>query len=229
MKTFIFCLLIGAVAFMTGCVSSRQVIVYAFTTDAGRRLTAAAQAKQMRCALGNGGYHEWGGVRAGEKPVNLAFIETLLRDALHINGYEGLRRGDAPDLVIVFHWGCLNPQRGLSLSHGNLVMNEDQMLDLVGAAALLSNPNSILLHSLIEAAAEERYFFIVSAYIPPPTGEAMTQLLWRTQTSVPLAGLTQEEAFPILIAAGALHYGRETVVPEFITLDDERIRAVASR
>jgi len=213
-----------AVALMNGCVSSRQVIVYSFLTDGGRGFTMPSQEKPARCALGSGGYHEWGGVRAGEKPVTLAFVEPLVRTALRMNGYVGLRQGESPELVVLFHWGCLRPEpSGLSTGHFDVVMNQDHMLDLVGVRALASNNDRILQSALTEAASEERYFLIVSAYAPPNSGEELTQLLWRTQCSLPLAGLSQDQAFPILAAAGAIHLGRETKVPDFITLDVEQV------
>lgn len=224
MKTMISCLVLVAAALMNGCASSRQVVVYSFLTDAGRGLTAPVQEKPVRCALGSGGYHEWGGVRAGEKPVTLAFVEPLVRAALRVNGYTGLRQGESPELVVVLHWGCLRPElRRLPARHFDAVVNQDHMLDLVGARALASNPDRILQSALIEAADEERYFLIVSAYAPPNSGEELTRLLWRTQCSLPLAGLSQEQALPILAAAGAIYFGRETVVPDFVTLDVERI------
>jgi hypothetical protein len=224
MKTMISCLMLIAVALMNGCVSSRQVIVYSFLTDAGRGLTTPRQEKPARCALGSGGYHEWGGVRAGEKPVTLAFVDPLVRAALRMNGYIGLRQGESPELVVLFHWGCLRPEpRGLSTGRFDVMINQDHMLDLVGARALASKPNRILQSALIEAASEERYFLIMSAYAPPNSGEELNQLLWRTQCSLPLAGTSQDRAFPILAAAGALHLGRETNVPDFITLDVEQV------
>ena len=225
MKTMISCLVLLAAALMNGCASSCQVIVYSFLTDPGRGLITPSQDKPTRCALESGGYHEWGGVRAGEKPVTLAFVEPMVRAALQVNGYVGLRQGgESPELVVVFHWGCLRPElRGLPARDFDAVLTQDHMLDLVGARALATNYDRILQSALIEAAAEERYFLIVSAYAPPKSGEEMTQLLWRTQCSLPLAGLSQDQAFPILAAAGAFHFGRETKVPDFITLDVERI------
>lgn len=224
------CLVLTAASMMNGCASSRQVIVYSYLTGGGRGLNLPSQEKPARCALGSGGYHEWGGIRAGEKPVTLAFIEPLVRSALQMTGYAGLRHGELPELVVVFHWGCLRPDpRGLSTSRFDVVLNQDDMLDLVGARALASTHDRVLQSALIEAAAEERYFLIVSAYAPPNSGDELTRLLWRTQCSLPLAGLSQDQAFPILAAAGAIHFGRETAVPDFVTLDVERVLRNAAR
>lgn len=230
MRTIISCLLLGAAALMSGCASSRQIIVYSFFTDAGRGLAAPTQEKPARYALGSGGYHEWGGIRAGEKPVTLAFVEPLVRAALRINAYTGLRTGESPELVLVFHWGCLRPEpRGLPTGAFDVILNQHHLLDLVGAGTLVAHPDPVLRSALTEAAAEERYFLIVSAYDPPATGEDPTRLVWRTQCSLPLNGLSQEQAFPILAAAGAGHFGRETRVPDFVTLDVEQVLREASR
>jgi hypothetical protein len=154
----------------------------------------------------------------------------LVRAALRLNGYAGLRHGEAPELIVVFHWGCLRPDsRGSGVGPFGVVLNQGDMLELVGGRALVSNSDRILQSALIDAAADERYFLIVSAYEPPNSGEELSRLLWRTQCSLPSDGLSQEQALPILAAAGAVHFGRETVVPDFVTLDVERMLRDAVR
>ena len=223
-------LVLAAAILMNGCASSRQVIVYSFLTDAGRSLTTPSDEKPARCALGSGGYHEWGGFRAGEKPATLGIIEPLVRAALRMNGYAGMQHGESPDLIVIFHWGCMRPEmRGLGTGPADVALNYHDMLDLVGVRALGSVNDRILQSALLEAAADERYFLIVSAYAPPSSGEKLTQLLWRTQCSLPLAGIDQERAFAVLAAAGSVHFGRETNVPDFVTLDVERVLREAIR
>ena len=232
MKTILPSLALIAATLMNGCASSRQVIVYSFLTDSGRALVPPSREQPIRCALGSGGYHEWGGASGGEQPVTLAFVDPLIRDALLINGYAGMRRGDSPELVIVFHWGCLRPElRGLPTGIADAVLNQEDMLDLVGSRALaeMDHDRATLRSALFQAAAEARYFLIVSAYAPPNSREKVTELLWRTQCSIGLAGLSQQQAFSVLAAAGAVHFGRETKVPAFVTLDVERIVGSAAR
>lgn len=204
---------------------AQQVVVYSFLTDAGLALAPPKTEKPARYALGNGGYQEWGGVRAGEKPTKLTAIEPLVRAALRLNRYEGLRVGETPDLVIEFHWGCMRPDvsgRGPINAIVNAIVNLPDMLDLVGGRSLESNPNRWLRQALIEAAMEERYFLILSAFEPFDYSRNRKTLLWRTQISIPIATLTQDQAFPILVGCGAPLFGRPTLEPKFISVDVER-------
>ena len=208
--------------------ATQQVVVYSFVTDAGRHLAWPAAAHPARFALGSGGYHEWGGVRAGEKPMQLAEIEPLVRAALGVNAYEGLRPGEDPDLVIEFYWGCMRPDAtGVSRRGYGAVVNLPDLLDLVGGRVLESTSNRILRDAVIEAALEERYFLILSAFAPGEYARKRKILLWRTQISVPISALTQKQCFPILAACGAPHFGRMTPEPRFIDVDVEgTLRAV---
>lgn len=232
MKSYLSRFMAVALATVTaGFSAPREIVVYSFLSDLGHKLVPPTLERPARCALGSGGYHEWGGVRAGEKPTKLAQIDPIVRAALRINSYEGLRAGESPDLVIVFHWGCIRPEAsGLSRGRYDVVVNQLDMLDLVGGRVLENNNDRILRSALIDAAAEERYFLIVSAFEPAAYARDTKILLWRTQVSVPLPGITQEQAFPILAATGGTHFGRETSESRFITIDiEETLRAAMQR
>jgi hypothetical protein len=98
--------------------ASQQVVVYSFVTDAGCKFASPTKERPARCALGSGGYREWGGIRAGETPTRLEQIDPLVRAALQLNAYEPLRRNETPDIVLVFHWGCMRPDpSGLGNPH----------------------------------------------------------------------------------------------------------------
>jgi hypothetical protein len=209
---------------------SREVVVYSFLTVAGRDLVPSTTEHPTRCLLGSGGYHEWGGIRAGEKPATLEQIDPLVRAALRVNGYDCLQSGEVADVVVVFQWGCLRPDRsGISNRGHDEVVNQLNLLDLVGGRVLTDGRNRALRSALIDAAAEERYFLIVSAFEPTSYAQKVRTLLWRTQCSVPIPGISQAQAFPILAGAGAAYFGRETPLPEFIALDVAKtLRAAAS-
>lgn len=210
--------------------ASPEIVVYSFFTANGRELTRSAPERPTRCLLGSGGYHEWGGVSAGEKPATLEQVDPLVRAALRVNGYEGLRAGETPDIVVVFQWGCLRPDRsGISSRGRDEVVNQLDLLDLVGGRVLADGKNRALRSALIDAAAEERYFLIVSAFEPATYARKTRILLWRTQCSVPTPGISQAQAFPILAGAGAAYLGRETPLPEFIALDVAKTLRAAAR
>jgi hypothetical protein len=230
MKIYIYLFMAATwMASTSGFCASRETIVYSFITDAGRSLVPPTQERPVRCLLGSGGYHEWGGIRAGEKPAKLEQIDPLIRAALRVNAYAALRVGETADVVVVFHWGCMRPNVNV-LGSGRYegVVNQHDLLDLVGGRVLAATNDRILRAALIDAASEERYFLIVSCFEPSSYARRTKTLLWRTQSSVPIPGITQEQAFPILAAAGAIHFGRDTPLPQFITLDVEQaLRAAA--
>jgi hypothetical protein len=218
---------------LVGFAASREVVVYSFLTDAGRDFGRTISNRPLRGRLGSGGYHEWGAVRAGEKPVTLEQIEPWIHLALQVNAIEPLRAGEAADIVVIFHWGCMRPDAGWPRKgRFDAVVNQLDMLDLVGGRALENTSSRILRQAIIEAASEERYFLIVSAFEPTSYARNTNLLLWRTQVSLPSPGISQLDSFSILAAAGAALYGREMDGPRFVSIDVEkalRITAQATR
>jgi hypothetical protein len=222
MKSILGLLAVASLLSSSGLTATREVVVYSFLTDTGRALAPTMSDRPVRCRLGSGGYHEWGGIRAGEKPVTLEQIEPWLRRALQVNSIEPLRVGEAADIVVVFHWGCIRPDGWPRKGRIDLVLNQLDMLDLVGGRVLENTSSRILRQSIVEAASEERYFLIVSAFEPASYARNTNLLLWRTQISLPSPGISQLDAFPILAAAGAAFCGRETDLPRFVSIDVEK-------
>jgi hypothetical protein len=138
----------------------------------------------------------------------------------------GLRLWVHPVIVIVVHWGCMRPDTS---GRRGAIVNLDDMLDLVGGRALAASDHGILRKALLEAAAVERYFLILSAYEPAAYARDRKVLLWRTQISTPIGTLMQPEAFPVLAACGAAHYGRPTPEPRFISVDAKNVVRAAQR
>jgi hypothetical protein len=205
---------------LRGAPDERQVVVYSFVTDAGRHLTPPTSERPTRCRMVSGGYQEWGMPRAGEEPLPLEELDPLMRQAFQARSYEPMRIGAAADLVLIFHWGCMRPESEL-LPNPRMELPGRQlnMLDLVGGQSLAIANDRLTQTAIVEAAAEERYFLIVSAFVVSPADRETRTLVWRTQISVPLAGLTQAQAFPILAATGAGQFGQETPTPQFVTVD----------
>ena len=203
--------------------------MYSFLTNAGRDFLPTISDRPVRCRLGNGGYHEWGGIRAGEKPVKLGEIDPWIRAALRVNSFAPLRVDETADIVVVFQWGCMRPEAGWrGRGAVNSILNYEDMLDLVGGRVLENTNDRTLRQAIIEAALEERYFLIVSAFEPSSYARNTSVLLWRTQISMPSPGVNQSEAFPILAAAGAALYGRETDMPRFVSIDvGKTLRTIA--
>src|SRR5688572_5791807 len=122
---------------ISGYSAANQIVVYSFVTHAGRNIASPTKERPARCALGSGGYREWGGIRAGERPIRLDQIDPLVRAALQVNAYEPLRRDETPDIVVEFYWGCMRPDpSGLGNGRFDIVVNQLDILDLVGGRAL---------------------------------------------------------------------------------------------
>ena len=81
MKSLPWLLAAAALMATAGNAASRQVVVYSFLTDVGRNFMPTTSDRPLRCRLGNGGYHDWGAIRAGEKPVKLDQIEPWIHAA----------------------------------------------------------------------------------------------------------------------------------------------------
>ena len=198
----------------------RQVLVYSFLSNAGRSLGAPDPERPLLCRLGSAGYQEWGPPRAGEKPLALDQIEPLIRGALRASGYEPLRAGDTPEVVVIFSWGHVRPEpEWLRNPRLESMPHQSKMLELLGGLSPEASNDPAANAAIVEAAMEERYFLIVSAYAASVDENRTRPLLWRTHISVPSAKLDPEGAFPTLASAGAVKFGRETTTPWLVTVD----------
>ena len=92
------------------------------------------------------------------------------------------------------------------------------MLALVAGNTLSNiNPFGFQREDILQAARDERYFVIVSAYDYAAATQKKKTLLWRAKMSTPSSRVSLAEVLPGMIAAGGPRFGRETRLPESVT------------
>lgn len=196
-----------------------DVTVYSYVTDAGRSIGLPTSEHPITCALVTNGQQpvdEVGPVDRCEPEV----VVPLMRRLFTANHYEVVYGATtaAPDLKIVYHWGRLSPiVLDAGSPHENFV-NQPQMLALVGGAAL-RRANSEQRQEILRAAREDRYFVIVSAYPGTEVLFRPERLLWRVYLSTRVESGGLVKTVPLLLAAGAPVFGRETVLPQCVPID----------
>ena len=169
-----------------------------------------------------GGYREEGAIVGGEKKPPTNPVAHLLAKALAAqNYYVVANKTPAPTLLLVFHWGYMNPQIDDNPDPDNpqkTFWNQREMLALV-AGNTLKNVSAFGFEreDILQAAQDERYFVIVSAYDFTAATQKKKVLLWRAKLSTPSAGVSLAEVLPSMITAGGPRFGRETKLPESVT------------
>ncbi|HZP59935.1 MAG TPA: hypothetical protein VFB27_06380, partial [Opitutaceae bacterium] len=176
---------------------SRDVIVYSYVTEAGKKMIPPTADHPASCLLVAGGYREEGELVAGEKPPPADKVDQLVRQALAAANYRGLTKDSKEiDYIIVYHWGYMNPE--MVENGGNtIIFNQANMLALVAGASFdRMNPGFSDYNDTIQAMEEDRYFLVISAYSPGAYFKHNRQkkLLWRAQMSLHSLGTDQTES-----------------------------------
>lgn len=201
--------------------ASHEVIVYSYLTEDGKRFGSPGADRPVKCFLSGGGYRELGNPARGEETMDPKVVRSMLIRAIGRNHFEAAGDEDVVEAVVLsFTWGYMNPIINRDAVGGEWFVNAAEMLNLVGGRALSQTLCTESMRSELSAAArEERYFVIVSAYeFASYARPGAMKLLWSTQMSVPSVHLTQSKALPMLLAAGAPLFGRETPWPKRIDL-----------
>jgi hypothetical protein len=127
-----------------------------------------------------------------------------------------------PSLLIVFHWGSINPD---TLDAGDpentnpaSVLNQNQMISMT-AGKQTSNLGDFGLQTetIMQGIHDDHYFVMVSAYDFKAYNEQHKKVkLWVAKLSVPSSGTKMAEVLPALIKTGAQVFGRETSGPKIL-------------
>ncbi len=126
----------------------------------------------------------------------------------------------APTIILVFHWGYMNPKiddTGDDENPQQIFWNQKEMLALV-AGNTLGNISSLSFEreDILQNARDDRYFAIVSAYDFAAAKEKKKKLHWQAKMSTPSNRVSLAEVIPSMITAGGPHFGRETKRPDSI-------------
>ena len=212
-----------------------DVIVYSRLTDDGRKLAAPTADHPVYYLLVAGGFSEAGQTVRGERSPPPAVVEKLVRAALGAQGFiAASKQSPRIDIFVVFNWGCLNPVVVSTFVEGRAdpnnpsvqppliehreILNDQQMLGLLGVAALddrhFATDNEV--RQIAQAAGENRYFVVLSAYDFAAITHQERKLVWRAMMSLASAGTDLAESLPALVKAGAPFFGRESGLPQHI-------------
>ncbi|QYM78705.1 hypothetical protein K0B96_15595 [Horticoccus luteus] len=195
-----------------------EVNVNVSVTEAGRKVTPPTKAKPVFYVPLLAGWREEGPVEAGEKaPRREALVKPLAR-ALARQGYLVMGPGTpAPTLLLVFHWGALNVDEDETEDEDGepqkQVRNQAQMLALVGGNTFGALDLNFERDAVMQAAEEDRYFVLVSAFDYADAVKKKKTLLWRARISTPSRGVVMTDVVQALVDSGAPYFGRETKRP----------------
>ena len=204
-----------------GAPKDTAVNVVVDMTEAGRAVTPPTKEKPAFYYPVLAGYREAGSLVAGEKSPPPAPVAKLLAKALAAQNYYVVgEKTPAPTLLLVFHWGYMNPQIddvGDAENPQQQFWNQREMLALVAGNTLKNiGVFDFKRDDVLQAARDERYFVVVSAYDFAAAKEKKKKLLWQAKLSTPSNGVSLAEVLPSMISAGGPHFGRETKLPELI-------------
>jgi len=199
-----------------------EVNVNVDLTKEGRKIPRPTPAQPTYYAPLAGGFHEEGDLMAGTTPPPQDFVLSQLSKALAAQGYlPASAQTPAPTVLLVFHWGSLNPDI-MRTPFGTMLLNEKKMTALVAGNTVENlNPFSERQDAL-RAEYQDRYFVMVSAYDYAAATQRKKIPLWRAKMSMPSHHVSLVDAVPVLIASGAPLLGRDTLRPVWVTKPLER-------
>jgi hypothetical protein len=204
-----------------GAPKEADVNVVVDMTVEGRKIAPPTKEKPAFYYPVLAGYREEGSLVAGEKSPPKNSVAKLLAKALAAQHYYVVGpKTPAPSIILVFHWGYMNPQvddTGDPDNPQQIFWNQKEMLALV-AGNTLNNIGSLGFEreDILQNARDDRYFVIVSAYDFAAAKEKKKKLLWQAKMSTPSNRVSLAEVIPSMITAGGPHFGRETKRPESV-------------
>lgn len=173
----------------------------------------------------DGGYIEAGDPIGGERPPPASAVAGALQETLASQHYLPASAAHPPSLVITYHWGLLNRDSFQIRNIFKIQPNLRARIYLVAprhyaqrmVQDIMDRRQPGLVHipildpkeiTLLQLAADDRYFVIVSAYDYHSVVRGKADLVWRTRMSVRSAGTSMAEAMPALLRGGAPYFGR---------------------
>ena len=211
-----------------------QTICVTDLTPAGRLRHLPSPTAPVYYVAVSAGYRDFGGVKAGERPVSRQLVNETMLKVLAKQGYLPVPPDQRPDVALVWTWGTLYVERwGGSLDGLNSQLNEQQMLRFVGGDKLgLTSenddpfPEQTLMPGLIydggdarnlrDVAHDDLYVAVIKAYDVRLRDLEHGVLLWNTRISCPARGYWLPEALPAMLAIASPNIGRETTKPVWI-------------
>lgn len=206
--------------------ASRDVIVYADRTPDGKNVAPPTAEHPTYYYLLSGGYRQEGETVAGESSPPALAVAQLVAKALADRHYLLIgKTSPKPDLLIVFHWGYMNPEKedfGDVDNPQQVFFNEKEMLALVAGDSLGTiMPDTMEREDLMQAAGDDRYFVVISAFDFAAATRHQKKLLWRARMSIPSNGTMLAEVLPALVSSGAPFFGGDSGVPKHVWVNPQ--------
>jgi hypothetical protein len=203
-----------------------DMLVVAEQTDPAAAPAPPTAAMPARYLAFDGGYIESGDPIGGVHPPPAAAVAQALASALATRHYLPATAEASPSLVLLYHWGLINRDshqiRTSIQLQPNLVARiglvaparyaariEEDLRDRRQPVAMRTPIIDPVERDLIQYAADDRIFVIVSAYDYASVADGQAKLLWRTKLSTLSAGASMAEAVPTLLQGGAPYFGRD--------------------
>jgi hypothetical protein len=211
-----------------------QMAVVAEQADPALKLAPPAAAQPVYYVAYDAGYIESGDPIAGVNPPPATAVAQALSAALASQHYLPAAAMSAPSLLLVYHWGLLNRDSHQIRNFTRLQPNLKARIGLVAPAKyaqrmetdLLDRREPVSVHipiiditerDLLQLAADDRFFVIVSAYDFASVARHEAKLLWRAKMSTRSAGVSMAEALPTLVRGGAPYFGRDLTNTQYVT------------
>jgi len=118
-----------------------ETIVVTDVTRAGAAAGRPSREYPLYYAAVSSGYHDFGGLIAGEKPIARDVMNKTVMKVLAQQGYLPVEPNGRPDIVVIWTWGTLNTytvETSIGGMNGTIKtqVNEDQMRWILGGSKL---------------------------------------------------------------------------------------------
>ncbi len=210
-----------------------QVITVTDTTPVGALRRPVTPQNPVYYTAVNVGYHDFGGIIAGEKIPPKDEVVKMIARVLAKQGYLPATDAHLPSLLLLWTWGTMNTDRFYNPSGDDMEgrqVNRRQLMRFLGAykVGLMSKERSSFQDEMFEPgmlfrdadaemiadlATEDLYVAAISAYDHAAALQSRKILLWTTKISCPSRGLMLPETLPTMLALAGPHIGRETARP----------------
>ncbi|HTT57369.1 MAG TPA: hypothetical protein VMF63_09680 [Opitutaceae bacterium] len=216
-----------------------QVITSTDMMPAGTLLRPPSPSSPVYYFAANAGYHDFGGIIAGDRlPATGDMIKFLAR-ALAKGGFLPADAKHPPTECIVFTWGTFyrDIMPSMNPDWPGTQMNRLAMVRFLGGDKLglvpdypdpwgatempgltRFNPDA---EAIADVARDDLYVVALAGYEFPVKEPKHPKLLWRTKISCPARGLVMSDTLPTMVAIAAPYIGRETGAPVWINASDK--------
>lgn len=216
--------------------SELKVVTVTDVTREGALRPTASPAHPIYYVAGSAGFHDFGGIIAGEKPIAPKRVTQTMIKVLAKQGYLPADREHPASVILAWTWGTMNVEYFSMDGLYRVPLNRYQLLRFMGGekAGLRTEPDlfhvelppglsvsSPVAEALSAAASDHLFVVKVAAYDFEAARQNKVVLLWNTRISAPSRGFWLPEALPPMLVMGSPFFGRETAQPVWIDASEK--------